>query len=136
MVEMEQLHWKEVEKDKWSGPQPQRFNNYRWEDMVAGEVSKFTGNADGLSESVQDNTGWLHLAQKPWKLEAVCEMWKEPCIDGPGCLGDPCASGVTGTDAGAAWLTEKNRERERFGEHLLSLSLSLSLFFKPIGTLL
>ena len=31
-----QLHWKEVEKDKWSGPHPQRFNIYRWEDMVAG----------------------------------------------------------------------------------------------------
>ena len=51
-----QLHWNEVEKDKWSGPHPQRFKIYRWEDMVAGEVSKFTGNADGLPES--------HLAQK------------------------------------------------------------------------
>ena len=25
-----QLHWKEVEKDKWSGPHPQRFKIYRW----------------------------------------------------------------------------------------------------------
>ena len=58
-----QLHWKEVEKDKWAGPRPQRFNIYRWEDMVAGEVSKFVGNADGLSKTVQDNTGWLHFAQ-------------------------------------------------------------------------
>ena len=31
-----QLHWKEVEKVKWSGPHPQRFKIYRWEDMVAG----------------------------------------------------------------------------------------------------
>ena len=58
-----QLHWKEVEKDNWSGPHTQRFNIYWWEDMVAEEVSKFTGNAEGLSESVQDNTSWLHLAE-------------------------------------------------------------------------
>ena len=33
-----QLNWKEVERDKSSGPHPQRFKIYRWEDMVAGEV--------------------------------------------------------------------------------------------------
>ena len=38
-----QQNWKEVERDKWSGPHPQRFKIYRWEDMVAGEVSKFVG---------------------------------------------------------------------------------------------
>ena len=59
-----QLNWKEVEKDKWSGPHPQRFKIYRWEDMVAGEVSKFVGNAD------QDNTGWLYFAQN-------CGSWKQ-----------------------------------------------------------
>ena len=58
-----QINWKEVERDKWSGPHPQRFKIYRWEDMVAGEVSNFVGNADGLSKTVQDNTGWLHFAQ-------------------------------------------------------------------------
>ena len=31
-----QLNWKEVERDKWSGPHPQRFKIYRWEDMVLG----------------------------------------------------------------------------------------------------
>ena len=31
-----QLRWKEAEKDKWSGPHPQRFKIYRWEAMVAG----------------------------------------------------------------------------------------------------
>ena len=69
-----ELHWKEVEKDKWSVPHPLRFKIYRWEDMVAGEVSKFIGNADGLSESVQDNTGWLHLAQNrgSWKQFSKC----------------------------------------------------------------
>ena len=60
--------------------------------------------------------GLVAPCSKPWKLEAVCEMWKEPCIDGPGCLGDPCASGMT--DAGAAWLTERRIVRDRFGEHL------------------
>ena len=69
-----QLHWKEVERDKWSGPHPQRFKIYRWEDMVAGEVSKFVGNADGLSKTVQDNTGWLHFAQNrgSWKQFSKC----------------------------------------------------------------
>ena len=64
-----QLHWKEVDGDKWAGPHPQRFKLYRWEDMVAGEVSKFVGNADGLSGTVQDNTGWLLFAQNRgnWK---------------------------------------------------------------------
>ena len=69
-----QINWKEVERDKWSGPHPQRFKIYRWEDMVAGEVSKFVGNADGLSKTVQDNTGWLHLAQNrgSWKQFSKC----------------------------------------------------------------
>ena len=62
---------------------------------------------------------------KPWKLEAIFEMWKEPCIDGPGCLGDPSASGMTGTNAVVPWLTEKRIVRERFGEHLLSVSSQL-----------
>ena len=50
--------------------QIQRFKIYRWEDMVAGEVSKFVGNADGLSKTVQDNTGWLHFSQN-------LESWKQ-----------------------------------------------------------
>ena len=63
-----------MEKDKWSGPHPQRFKIYRWEDMVAGEVSKFVGNADGLSKTVQDNTGWLHFDQNrgSWKQFSKC----------------------------------------------------------------
>ena len=58
-----QLNWKEVE-----------FQIYRWEDMVAGEVSKFVGNADGLSKSVQDNTGRLHFARNrgSWKQFSKC----------------------------------------------------------------
>ena len=76
--------WKEVEKDKWSDPHPQRFKIYRCEDMVAGEVSKFTGNADGLSESVQENTGWLHLAQNrgSWKQFAKCGKSSEKMVPG------------------------------------------------------
>ena len=58
-----QLHWKETEKDKWSGPHRQRFKMYRWEEKVATEVSRFTGNADGFSESVRESTGLLRLAQ-------------------------------------------------------------------------
>ena len=120
-----QLNWKEVEKDKWSGPHPQRFKIYRWEDMVAGEVSKFTGNADGLSESVQENTGSLHLAQKPWKLETVCEMWKELCIDGPRCLGDPCAwccSMASMVEVLLEWLNLLAAEPKRGEERVDGLS--------------
>ena len=73
-----QLNWKEVERDKWSGPHPQRFKIYRWEDMVAGEVSKFVGNADGLSKNGSRQHGLVAFCSKPWKLEAIFEMWKEP----------------------------------------------------------
>ena len=31
--------------------------------------------------------GLVASCSKPSKLETVFEMWKEPCIDGPGCLG-------------------------------------------------
>ena len=51
--------------------------------MVAGVVSKFTGNADGLSESVQDVEG----AQHKWSRVSR----------------DPCASGLTRTNAGATF---------------------------------
>ena len=39
-----------------------------------GSVSKFTGYAYGLSEAVQENTGWLHLAQNrgSWKQFSKC----------------------------------------------------------------
>ena len=73
-----QINWKEVERDKWSGPHPQRFKIYRWEDMVAGEVSKFAGNADGLSETVHDNTGWLRLAQNRGRWKQFSKCGKSP----------------------------------------------------------
>ena len=55
--------------------------------------------------------GLVASCSKPWKLESVFEMWKEPCIDGPGCLGDPCASGLTGANAGATWSARERNER-------------------------
>ena len=73
-----QLHRKEVGKNKWSGPHAQRFKIYRWEDMVAGEVSKFTGNADCLSESVQDNTDWLHFAENRGSQKQFAKCGKSP----------------------------------------------------------
>ena len=82
-----QLRWKEVEKDKWAGPHPQRFKIYRWEDMVAGEVSKFAGNADGLSETVQDNTGWLHFAQNRGNWKQFSKCGKSPVQMVPGASG-------------------------------------------------
>ena len=112
-----------MEKDKWSGPHPQLFKIYRCEDMVDGEVSKITGNADGLFGICQRQHGLVAPCSKRWKLEAVFKMWKEPRKVGPGCLGNPCACGMTGTDAGAVLLTERRIVRERFGEHLIPLSL-------------
>ena len=82
-----QLNWKEVERDKWSGPHPQRFKIYRWEDMVAGEVSKFVGNADGLSKTVQDNTGWLHFAQNRGSWKQFSKFGKSPEKMVPGASG-------------------------------------------------
>ena len=67
--------------------------------------------------------GLVASCSKPWKLETVFDMWKEPCIDGPECLGDPYASGMTGTDAGAAWFTRRRNVRERFGVHVVHLYL-------------
>ena len=63
VVEMRQLHWKKVEKDKCAGPHPKRFKFYRWKDTVWTEVSKVCGNADGFAESAQQTTGWLQFAQ-------------------------------------------------------------------------
>ena len=54
-------------------------------------------------------------------------MWKEPCIDGPGCLGDPSASGMTGTNAVVAWLTEERMEREIWRALATTLSISSQL---------
>ena len=53
----------------------------------------------------RDNTGWLHFAQNRGSWEQFSKCGK-PCVDGPGCLGDPCASGM-----------------ERFGVRLVPLSL-------------
>ena len=53
--------------------------------------------------------GMVASCSKPWKLETVFEMWKEPSIDGLGCLGDPCASGMIETNAG---VTCSSRERK------------------------
>ena len=72
--------------------------------------------------------GLVAFCSKPWKLEAIFEMWKKPCIDGPGCLGDPSASGMTGTNAVVAWLTEKRIVREEIWRALATpLSVSSQL---------
>ena len=52
-------------------------------------------------ENCPGQYGLVVFCSKPWKLEAIFEMWKEPCIDGPGCLGliheicDERADGLT-----------------------------------------
>ena len=77
----------------------------------------------GLSvENCPRQHGLVAFCSKPWTLEAIFERWKEPCVDGPGCLGDPRAFDTTGTNAVVAWLTERRIVRENFGEHLLPLS--------------
>ena len=104
------------------------------------------------------------FCSKPWKLEAIFEMWKEPCIDGLGCLGDPSASGMmeasmvasrtsvvvasmaslasmTGMDLMAPELKSERKRVQWFGAHLLHPTLRIKpfvlfLFRCPLGTLL
>ena len=82
-------------------------------------------------ENCPGQYGLVAFCSEPWKLEAVLEMWKEPLKDGPGCLGDPCASGTVGTDAGAYVLAVKG-----CGECGLACTWYPSLDVKPSGTLL
>ena len=65
-----------VEEDKWSGPHPQRFKIYRLEDMVAGKVSKFTGNADCVGIHPRKH-GLAASCSKPCELETIFEIWEE-----------------------------------------------------------
>ena len=117
-----QLNWKEVEREEWSGPHPQRFKIYRWEDIGCWGGLQICWKRGWSVENCPRQHGLVAFCSKPWKLEAIFEMWKEPCIDGPGCLGDPRASGMTGTIAVVAWMIERRIVRERLGEHLLPLS--------------
>ena len=73
------MHWKEIEKDKWSGPHPQRFKVYRWEDMVTKEVSVYTENAEGFSESVRESTGWLRLTRDRERWKSFSKCGTSPC---------------------------------------------------------
>ena len=71
--------------------------------------------------------GLVAFCSKPWKLEAIFEMWKEPCIDGPGCIGDPSASGMTVTNAVVAWLAERRIVKESVGALATPLSVPSQL---------
>ena len=50
-------------KDKWTGPHPQRFKLFRWEEQISQEFG------EGFSEDVRLSTGWLLAAQDrgAWK---------------------------------------------------------------------
>ena len=65
-------------------PTPTAVQNLQVARHVAGEVSKFVGNADGLSKTVQDNTGWLHFAQNcgSWKQFSKCGKSPEKMVPG------------------------------------------------------
>ena len=101
-------------------------------------MSKFTGNADGLSESVQDNTGGLHLAQNVGSWKQFFEKWKEPCVDGfrvpwgPTCVRhdwDGCRCCLVDM--------EKKRERKVWRAHgtpLLCIKPIVTLLWCPHGT--
>jgi hypothetical protein len=63
---MQWWRWRQsLHTDKWTGPHPQRFKASRWEQ----QLSKMYG--DGYTESVEENTGWLTLAQHRvlWKSQ-------------------------------------------------------------------
>ena len=122
-----QFHWRESENDLWSVPHPQRLKIYRWEDMVAGEIAKFIGNACDFSESVQESTGWFQN-RKRWMQFAKCGKSIVLMVPGasgthvrPACLG---RMQVLLGSCGVEWFslmsftapilddTERNRECE------------------------
>ena len=98
-----QLHWKEVEKDKWSGSHPKRFKFYRWEDMVSTEVSKFTGNTDGFAESLQVSTGWLQLAQDRGHWRQFAKLGKSLVFVWSMWVHNGDSSDASGTKVRPAW---------------------------------
>ena len=99
-----QLHRKEVEKDKLSGPHPKRFKMYRWEDMVSADrclqVYRRRRWLCGTNPNVH---GLAPTCSRLWALERVCKIWKEPGLGVANadakqrytrCLVDPSASGM------------------------------------------
>ena len=106
-----QLNWKEVEETNGLA------HTHNGSKKTGGRTCCWGGlqicwKCGWSVENCPRQHGMVAFCSKPWKLEAIFEMWKEPCIDGPGCHGDPCASGMTGTNAVVAWLAEKNCEGE------------------------
>ena len=74
--------------------------------------------------------GLVAFCSKPWKLEAIFEMWKEPCIDGPGCLGDPegikkrCQNGRRCHDPTVALMVDLMMEASRVASMALMASMA------------
>ena len=89
-----QLHWKEVEKDKMVWPTPTAVQNLQVGGHGCWGSFQICWKRGWSVEDCPRQHGLVALFSKPWKLEAIFEMWKESCIDDPGCLGDPCASGM------------------------------------------
>ena len=54
----------------------------------------------GISSGIH---GIFESCSRPWTLETVLEIWKKPRVDEAKCLGDPSASGMAWTGAGATW---------------------------------
>ena len=85
--------------------------------------------------------GMAASCSRPCELETICEIWEEPCWGVARCFGDPSASGMVWNGAAGSlwrrmvpfggeswsrprkWVAERGTESERFGEHLLLLSL-------------
>ena len=100
-----------------------RWRQLHWKEVMVLPGSKFTGvRTWSLGNQIHwkcrrsigicpRKHGLVASCSKPWKLETVFEMWKELSMDGPGCLGDPCASCMTGTNAGAAWSARERNVR-------------------------
>ena len=70
MVEMETAPLEGSGERQMVWPTPTTVQN--------GEVSKFTGHADGLVGICPRKHGLVASCSKPWKLGTVFEMWKEP----------------------------------------------------------
>ena len=63
---MQWWRWRQAQHfDKWTGPHPQRFKAWRWEEQLSKQYG------DGYAESTLESTGWLlkALNRTTWKAQ-------------------------------------------------------------------
>ena len=106
-----QLHWKEGGERQMVWPTPTAVQNLQVGGHGCWGSIQIHWKCKRSIGICPRKHGLVASCSEPWKLETVFEMWKEPSIDVPECLGDPCAPGLTWTNVGAAWSARERNER-------------------------